>query len=397
MKVYYLMVLILFSSFNLLAQWTRLTTGTTETLTTVFFINSDTGFVGGSAGVTTTLLKTKDGGKTWKTPNINTTNSIRTIRFANKQIGILSTDASSEGFRTTDGGENWTKINTALDGIGDIYIKNADTAFAFNSSNGDDVSYSFNGGKTWTHYPNNAFGGAAISAIHFPFPKSNIGYAVTNSGGKIFKTVNGGKSWSQIAQPTSEHFNNVFFTTTSIGYALAVSEILKTTDGGAHWTAITNGSSGAKIQIVGSILYLRSGDLSVSYNDGKSFSDMTGFSSSIIDFQMLSNSEGYAVGFDGGVFKLQIITAINSKIEKTELFKLYPNPSNGQFSIEKLDLSGSDLKLTILNTFGQEVYQTAIDQNSLSFDVSSLNLKGNYFIKVSDESNRYDVKRVVVQ
>lgn len=396
MKVYYFLVLALFSSFNLFAQWTRLKSGTTETLTAVYFINSDTGFVGGDAGVTTTLLKTKDGGKSWKTPNISTNNSIRTIQFANKQIGILSTDGPSEGFRTTDGGENWTKINTALSDIGEIYLKNADTAFAF-SDNGDDVSYSFNGGKTWTHYPNNAFGGAAISAIHFPFPKSKIGYAVTNEGGKIFKTVNGGKTWSQIAQPTSEHFNYVFFTNTNIGYALAVTEILKTTDGGAHWTAITSDLSGAKLQVVDGTLYRRSGDLSVSYNDGKSFSDMTGFSSSIIDFQMLSNSEGYAVGFDGGVYKLNIITAINSKTEKAELFKLYPNPSKGQFSIENIDINGSYLKLSILNTFGQEVFKTTIDQNSLSFDVSSLNLKGNYFIKISDDNNRYDVKKIVME
>lgn len=112
-------------------------------------------------------------------PNIRAVNSIRSIQFTNATNGFLTTNAPSEGFKTIDGGNNWTYVNTAIYNNGSVFFKDNDTGFVFSPNNGDDVSYTFDGGSSWTHYPNGTFGGGAISSNHFPISNSSIGFAVT--------------------------------------------------------------------------------------------------------------------------------------------------------------------------------------------------------------------------
>jgi hypothetical protein len=75
------------------------------------------------------------------------------------------------------------------------------------------------------------------------------------------------------------------------------------------------------------------------------------------------------------------ISSINSNDNNS--FKIVPNPSNGQFSIQFDEAIKSAAQISILSLNGQIVYEKQIDAFSDNIDLS-LNLQsGMYFIKVS--------------
>ncbi len=391
MKNFFFIIISSFCSLNIFGQWTQLNSGTTEYLGAIYFLNSDTGFVGGLAGITsTTLLKTIDGGISWSPPNISTVNSIRSIQFTNATNGFLTTDAPSEGFKTIDGGNNWTYVNTAIYNNGSVYFKDNDTGFVFSPNNGDDVSYTFDGGSSWTHYPNGTFGGDAISSIHFPISNSSIGFAVTAWGGKIFKTTNGGISWTQISQPTSQDLYDVFFTSTNKGYIIGSNFILETNDGGTNWITTNSNLGGDKIRVINSDIYLLNSDsIRISSNIGASFIAMTGTINGLTNLHILSSTSGYCVGQSGRIFKLGSTTAFIETYSSLNQINVFPNPANNYINIEgDLPIANYQIK----NTLGQSIKSDNFTNQSI--DISSME-NGIYFIIITTSDNKLISKKIL--
>jgi|WetSurMetagenome_2_1015567.scaffolds.fasta_scaffold01972_5 photosystem II stability/assembly factor-like uncharacterized protein len=75
-----------------------------------------------------------------------------------------------------------------------------------------------------------------FNAVHFP--SASVGYIV-GSGGVIFKTSDGGSTWTQQTSPTTSALNDVFFTDNVTGWAVgAAGTVIYTTDG-TNWTLRT--------------------------------------------------------------------------------------------------------------------------------------------------------------
>jgi photosystem II stability/assembly factor-like uncharacterized protein len=400
MKTVFIFAFASFFSVNLFGQWTQLNSGTTQNLNAIYFLNDDTGFIGGDAGITsTTLLKTTDGGLNWTSPNISTVNSIRSICFTTSQIGFLTTSSASQSFKTIDGGSNWTSFNSEIFNAGDIYFKDIDTGFVFSPNNGDDVSYTFNGGATWSHYANGTFNGVGITAIHFPFTNSSIGFATTWDG-QIFKTTNAGVSWFQIAQPTSQYLSDVSFSSPSDGYAVGSTFLLKTTDGGANWTIVNSNVGGSKIKIVGSSLYVLSNDsIRVSNNNGLTFTAMSGTITGLNNLQILSSTSGYCVGGSGRIFKLGLTSTVEESPISLNQIKVYPNPIIGSGSLNlEIPFNQNVIEALIYNINGNEIMQFNIMGNSksINFNVNELPSGIYYLMLRTDQGENIQSDKIVI-
>jgi photosystem II stability/assembly factor-like uncharacterized protein len=108
-----------------------------HSLTTVHFINQDTGYIGTECGM---VLKTTDGSNTWKETQVSGWGSaVNSIHFISANTGfatgsplVYPTKASGLSFfvaKTIDGGENWVSYDTIGIPLNSIYFLNDSIGF----------------------------------------------------------------------------------------------------------------------------------------------------------------------------------------------------------------------------------------------------------------------------
>ncbi len=92
------------------------------------------------------------------------------------------------------------------------------------------------------------------------------------------------------------------------------------------------------------------------------------------------------------------INPIKAGIEdiKTSNFKIYPNPSNGNFTIDLDSQSSNSLSIIISDLLGQTVYKNEVSQGKVNIEL--LNLQGVYFIILVDRNRKTtETQRVIIQ
>jgi CubicO group peptidase (beta-lactamase class C family) len=89
-------------------------------------------------------------------------------------------------------------------------------------------------------------------------------------------------------------------------------------------------------------------------------------------------------------------TSVNNISKNPSLFTVYPNPSNGKFTVKAEGLQQANCKLEICNLLGQEIYATIFkgQQSTLDIDLSNFP-KGLYFVKVYNGTNIYTHKIII--
>ncbi len=90
------------------------------------------------------------------------------------------------------------------------------------------------------------------------------------------------------------------------------------------------------------------------------------------------------------------ITSVNNISIIPSLFTVYPNPSNGKFTVKAEGLQRANCKLEICNLLGQEIYNAFFkeQQPTLDIDLSDFS-KGIYFVKFDDGTNSYKQKIII--
>ena len=76
-----------------------------------------------------------------------------------------------------------------------------------------------------------------------------------------------------------------------------------------------------------------------------------------------------------------------NEVSSSGIFKLYPNPSNGKFTIESSDFSGAEI--TIYDVLGRAVYQKQLLSSTESIDMSSVTNGTYYLVLKGQQTTRY--------
>src|SRR5690606_37931571 len=179
----------------------------------------------------------------WVRQETGITSVIRKIRFANRENGWAVGD-SGKIIHTTNGGENWVLQNsTANLNLNMLSVIDADYAFAAGKWGTTDqyvLLYTTSGGASWgTLSFRLDFTNEHVSEM--VYINRNKGWYCTwqyvspFTGGAIYHTNDGGKSWSR-QKAFASFQSSISFTDDNHGWCIGDWGIFATTNGGTSWS-----------------------------------------------------------------------------------------------------------------------------------------------------------------
>jgi photosystem II stability/assembly factor-like uncharacterized protein len=200
-----------------------------ETINDMYFSNPLNGFMAVNAGI---VGRTTDGGNTW-VPIETPTYQNLTCLGASSATNIWCGGQKGTLLKSTDGGFRWqtVNLNDTLTTLTSVSFPVTDTGFA---CGGSYIFRTLNGGTSWTRQSFSPAPWQANAFSYLKFFSRDTGYAY--STGKLLKTVDGGTNWSVTAM---NGFYMVRFATKQIGYGVGRQgnndTYFKTIDGGTTW------------------------------------------------------------------------------------------------------------------------------------------------------------------
>ncbi len=218
--------------------FTELPSGTTHDLNDIFFVNDSTGYAcGGERYTEGNILKTTDGGNTWKAQGENLNKALNRQYYASADSGFI-VGMDGKIYKTTDAGNYWNLYQSPrYQPLHDVVMLTAQKALCC-GGDGYKTGYiysTYDGGEHW-------------SIDTFPMEFRSLFFTDDETGfvagyGVIFKTTDGGTEW-QLTEAKGDFFQSVFFTSALTGYAVGYEgTILKTENGGDDWELLRNGNN----------------------------------------------------------------------------------------------------------------------------------------------------------
>ena len=212
-------------------------------LNRVFFVDELRGWSAGRQG---SIYRTEDGGRTWNAlPRLTDGGNIRGVLFLDALNGwICANSVSSDKvmgkvFSTKDGGLSWTlRFETSEATFNNICFATADSGWALGSKG--TIASTYDGGDSWEikTIP-------AGNLQDVDFVSSKCGYIAAgkyersasagwSEKGFIYKTLDGGKSWTEVR--SDQYYYRIDFTDETHGWvANGNGSIFYTEDGGQSW------------------------------------------------------------------------------------------------------------------------------------------------------------------
>ena len=181
--------------------------------------NIDTCFVCGLENV----IKTTDGGSTWQTIFTMPSGYLFGMDFLNTNYGFIT---GYKTYKTNDGGNNWTEIYGKTNQDIQFFSENIGYAIA----EFDTLRKTTDGGINWTEIP---IGANLIFEDLQVLNEDLVFVACTTQVFTILKTNDGGNTF-YIQEQTSDSIglNNIFLLNSSVGWAVGLSGIFHTENGG---------------------------------------------------------------------------------------------------------------------------------------------------------------------
>jgi photosystem II stability/assembly factor-like uncharacterized protein len=196
------------------------------------------------------IFRSSDYGVGWNVNGTDTpTSMVRSIVFTDSLNGY-GVCYLGKFVKTTDGGDNWVKVDTfANKNFFEIIHVAPSNLFIVGGSRLNDsatILKSTDSGQTWNAVYNQP--GHWLRTI--TFINAQTGFAV-GEGSTILSTTDGGNNWQPVNSPVADRvFTGVVFTTSTTGYIIggirdSIRTMLKTIDAGQSWNIVHDERGGA--------------------------------------------------------------------------------------------------------------------------------------------------------
>lgn len=187
------------NSDDLCKTWNTIELDTNRYITALYMVDSSYGAVvtGNRSSGSDSLLITKDGLKTFSSISLPSfINNIEDIFCISKNYFYLINNNNEEkisnAYKTEDGGQNWTLVNTPLNKyIYQMKFFNANYGFIRYDN---DLFRTFDGGKSWEKLISKGENTLIVSESDFDFADENNGIIIS-PGYNVYLTKDGGKNW----------------------------------------------------------------------------------------------------------------------------------------------------------------------------------------------------------
>ncbi|MFC5270992.1 T9SS type A sorting domain-containing protein [Adhaeribacter terreus] len=371
------------------------------------------------------ILRTTNGGGTWSTVTVNIPNA------AGKTFDIFSLEAIdantayiagalggsvgprlAQVYKTTDAGITWTLIP------GIYTSQNSYVNFVqfFDASNGvivgdlQEIYTTNDGGNTWTIVPQANL--PAPTAEDYTLERRVVlgdTIWVTAGGMRIYKSIDKGLHWT--ASSTNIVANTPGFGPIPVGLAFQDGNIglvnhgnnlSRTTDGGQTWTPVTYSGpffnygithvTGTPQTYVSFTPVNTNPGISITHDGGLTWSLMDNNAHSSAAF--INSQTGWSGGI-GTMYKLAAnISGTTKELSSANNFVIYPNPSQGLFTI--IPASAKSFNLEVYDLAGKRVMQ----QEGNRFGKNALDLsgqkKGIYLLHILSGEQQI-IEKIVLQ
>jgi photosystem II stability/assembly factor-like uncharacterized protein len=259
------------------ARWVRQASGVADNMCSVFFLDTQLGW---AAGENNTVLKTTDGGATWKRlTDRKDSGRCAEVAFSDASNGWLNNGDvllyTSDGgdtwrpaealgqsggfgagcvvgsaryqlhtpnmgvgvFRSDDGGRTWVPLPGKLERNSYRAISFSDPQHGWLLSQPDTISLTTDAGRTWTDVVQKI----SQRQVKVKFADALNGWAFGLDGTTMLGSTDGGKTWTgeYTGLKSYDALDDMDFRDTKNGFVLSVNgQVIATTDGGRHWHQI---------------------------------------------------------------------------------------------------------------------------------------------------------------
>jgi photosystem II stability/assembly factor-like uncharacterized protein len=233
--------------------------------------------IGGNGDGGGGLLKSADGGASWKRIPLPNRGGVRAVNMDPQDSSTLYASTHEVLYKSTDGGASWNEIggqkevtaggpSWCFDLPASVVIdpQDASTLYVGTCPVGGGLFKSTDGGQTWSSLivnlapPTTIIGGMPIDPssyfICLAIDPQDSGTVYVSVGNRILKTTDGGQNWESfnagLPADSSVRFIAIDPQNSSIVYAASNLGVFKSTDGGASWSALNAGLTNANVSIL---------------------------------------------------------------------------------------------------------------------------------------------------
>jgi photosystem II stability/assembly factor-like uncharacterized protein len=364
-----------------------------------------------AAGGNSSVYRTTDGWQTFTRLNTSIYTSVRTASAGYN--GFFAIHTSPDLWISNNNGLNWSIGG----GSGIEYLNMLDSAYGIGTY-GCGVLRTTNGGQNWSTLGSVCNNNNSMWGISFPDKKHGF---VCGNNSVFASTSDSGATWVDIHTNASFASSgiayDVFFVDQNIGYVTrgensSGCSIKKTIDGGLTWTDLSsNFQSVAGTSNKNMRLYFLDANTGYVTHGGKIYKTINGGLNWNLehthprlnpDVYTYSNvkRKGNNLVFSGdgcmiSVFKLSSTSGLPDNHMNQLTIHCYPNPANEQVNIKT---NSTIVKVELVDLLGTVVFSLPNGTQSQNVEINTAALSaGIYFVKITDKKGNGNSAKIVVE